>query len=37
MRLRTKLDVVGEAEGGFYNEARISGWEAGCRKYSILD
>lgn len=37
MRLRTKVDVDGEVEGGFYNEAQISGLEAGYSKHSILD
>lgn len=37
MRLHTKLDAVGEVEGGFYNEAQISGLEAGYRKHSVLD
>lgn len=37
MGFSNKLNRVGEAEGGFQDEAQISGLGAGFKKYSILD
>lgn len=37
VRLSNKLDVIGEVEGGFLDEAQISGLGVGYKKYSILD